>query len=152
MVEGRGRQAPVLAVGPGGRARALQEGVERGPVVEAQDAGAVALDDDERLADAAPAVADPDPDRRVRADGDADDGLREDLVAVQLAGLAHREVVARAAADQRHGGAGDAVGAAHHVEAVAGEALAEEQEQAASWPTPTHRRGAAPFAADAMAV
>jgi hypothetical protein len=42
-------------------------------------------------------VADPDPDRRVRADGDADDGLREDLVAVQLAGLAHREVVARAA-------------------------------------------------------
>jgi hypothetical protein len=61
VVEGRGRQAPVLAVGPGGRAQALQEGAERGPVVEAQDAGAVALDDDERLVDAAPAVADPDP-------------------------------------------------------------------------------------------
>jgi hypothetical protein len=152
VVEGRGRQAPVLAVGPGGRARALQEGVERGPVVEAQDAGAVALDDDERLADAAPAVADPDPDRRVRADGDADDGLREDLVPCSWRVSRIAKSSPAQPPTSKHGGAGDAIGAAHHVEAVAGEALAEEQEQAASWPMPTHRRGAAPFAADAMAV
>ncbi len=56
------------------------------------------------------------------------DGIFEHLVVEELEGLAHGEVVARAATDKRHRPADDAVGAAHHLLLVATKAVGEEQE------------------------
>ena len=90
----------------------------------------LALGDDDRLADAPPAVTDADADRRLGADRRAQHGAGEHLVAVELVRLAHREVVARAAADERDARTGDAVGAAHDLRAPAGQPLGDEQQQA----------------------
>ena len=49
---------------------------------------------------------------------------------MQLEGLRHGQVVTGAAADQRHGGAEDAVAAAHDLLLVAGETVGEQEEHA----------------------
>ncbi len=107
---------------------ALEVDIERGAVVEAQDAVALAAGDEHGIADAAPAVLDADPERRVGADRDADDGVVEHLGAVELVGGGHREVVPGAAADERDDAAGDVVGAADDLLLVAGEAVGEDEQ------------------------
>ena len=92
--------AEPLAVDLGGRA-----------AVELQDAVGRRAGDEHRLADRAPAVADADADRRVGADRDADDGVRQDGAAVDQRRAA-AGAGGRRPADERDAGAGDGVGAA----------------------------------------
>jgi hypothetical protein len=60
-----------------------------------------------------------DADRRVRADRGRHDGVLEHLAAVHLERRPHLEVVAGAAADERHPAPGDAVRAPHDLLPVA---------------------------------
>ena len=113
-----------------GRAEALEVDVQRGPIVQRVDAVAGAAGDEHGFADPAPAVLDADPERRVRPERHADDGVAEDLIAVEHERLPHREIIPGAPADERDRRAGDVVGAADDLLLVAGEAVAEQEQRA----------------------
>ena len=85
-------------------AEPLEVDVQRRPVVERVDAVAGARGDEHRLADPPPAVAHADPQRRVRRDPGGHDRVGEDPVAVELERPGHLQVVAGAAAHERHAG------------------------------------------------
>ena len=106
----------------------VQVHVEGRGVVEGVDPVAFAAGDDHGVADPAPAVADADAERGVGGDGGGDDGVAQHLAVVELGGAGHAEVVAGAAADERHLGADDPVGAPHDLRLVAGEPVGEEQQ------------------------
>ncbi len=119
-------------IGPGvlRGVESLEVGIERGPIVELVDAIVGAARHEHRLADPAPAMAYADPDRRIRADGGADDRVGEDGVAIELMGGHHLEVVAGAPSDEWHARARHAVRPADDLLLVAGQAVAQEQEDA----------------------
>ena len=127
MGERKPRQPFLILVRRFGGAETLQVGVKRGPVVEGVDAVAPAGRHDHRLADPPTAVTDADAERRVRRDASRDHRVGLDLVGVELECPAHLEVVARAAPDERHRRAENAVRAADNFLLVAGQAVAQQQ-------------------------
>ena len=76
-----------------------------------------------------PAVADADPERRVGPERRRDDDALDQLAVVHLERPPQLEVVAGAAADERHAAAEDGVGAADDLLLVAGEAVGEQQQR-----------------------
>ena len=118
--------------GPGVRGRrrrgaqALEVHVEGRGVVEGVDPVALAAGHDHRGADPAPAVADSDAERGVGGDGGGHHGVAQDGAVVELGGGLHAQVVAGAAADERHLGAHHPVGAPDDLGLVAGQPVGQQ--------------------------
>ena len=120
--------AAALAAGLLGSVQAVEVDVERGPVVELNDAVAGALGDEHGLADPAPAVPDADPERRVGAERGADDGVVQHL-GRRTAGRSRSSAGRRPHSRRRAGPRRRRrVGAAHDLLLVAGEAVGEQEQ------------------------
>ena len=113
-----------------GGVEAVEVEVQGGQAIERVHAVVGGRGHHDRVPDPAPSVAHADADGRVRRHGRAHDRVGEDVVTVELVGGGHLEVVAGAAADERHLGAEHGVGAAHDLLLVAGEAVGEQHERA----------------------
>ncbi len=73
-------------------------------------------------------MLDADAERRIRGDGGRDDRVLDDLAIEELEGLAHCEIVAGTATDQRHGCAHDAVCASNDFLLIAGETVSQQEQ------------------------
>ena len=81
-----------------------------------------------RLSDGPPPVPHPDADRPVGGDGCTQDRSLQHGGAEELSGPFHPQVVARAAADERHRGADLLVGATHDLLLVPGQTVGEQKD------------------------
>jgi len=129
---GLGEASENAGVVPGFRRRIepLEVSVERGTLVEQFDPVAAAGADHQRLTHTAPAMAHSDAERRVRADGCPNHRVGQDIGAEELAGRDHSQVVAGAAADQRHRRACDTVSATDDLLLIAGQAVGQQEQYA----------------------
>ena len=113
-----------------GRVETLEVHVQGGAVLERVDPVALAAGHEHGLPHPTPAVAHADAEGRIGGDRRSDHAVLEDAVAVKLEGRLHLEPVARAAADERHLGAHDAVGTPDDLLLVAGQAVTQQQQHA----------------------
>ena len=108
------------------RLEEIEVNLEGRSIVERAQQCFAAVGHQHRLAHRGPAVAHSHPQRSIGADRRGHNRAAHHPLTVQLAGLAHRQIIAGAAAHQWHIDPGCVIGTAHHFHLVAAQSVGEQ--------------------------